>query len=235
MVGILVQLIISWLLVWWFERGNLNILGWKPNERRLIDFVLFLVIAALCSLSGFLLRMYVSEQRWRLNPEINSLIILEGSWFTLKSVLFEELIFRGALFYMLIKKIGASKAIIISSVAFGIYHWFSHELWGNPIQMAIEFVITGSMGLIFAYAYAKTGSLYVPIAIHLGWNLMQMVVFSGNTIGNQIFVEVLPRPIVTVSYFNFFVVMLFPMVSVLGINFILLRRYKEPSVNVNHL
>lgn len=226
MIGIIVQLAISWLVAWLFEKGNLNCLGLLPTKKRLADFGLFFIITAACSALVFLLQTLIAKQSWHLNPDISFLLILKGIWFVVKAVLFEELIFRGVLLYVLIKKIGATKAIVISAAAFGIYHWFSHELWGNPVQMAIEFFTSGAMGLVLAYGYAKTKSLYVPVAIHLGWNIVQMVVFSGNTIGEQVFIEVLPRPVVTVSYFSYFIMLLLPIVSCLVINWWMLKKYK---------
>lgn len=227
MIGIIVQLAISWLIVWLYEKGNLSCLGLMPTKKRLLDFTLFFFITAACAVSGFALKMLIAKQSWMLNPALNTVSILEGIWFTVKSVLFEELIFRGVLLYILMKKLRTTRAIIISAVAFGIYHWFSHELWGNPVQMAIEFVMTGIMGLALAYGYAKSYSLFIPIAIHFGWNIVQMVVFSGNTIGQQLFVEVLPRPVITISYFSFFVMLLLPVISCWLINGWLLRRYKQ--------
>ena len=222
MIGILVQLAVSWLLVWFFEKQNLSVLGLMPTRKRLIDFVLFFfVTAALCA-SGFFLKMVIARQQWQLNPEFNWHIIGSGTWFNIKSVLFEELIFRGALFYLLIKKVGATKAILISSAAFGVYHWFSHELFGNPQAMIMEFIITGAMGVVLAYGYAKTWSLYIPIAIHLGWGIVQQVIFSDGPIGQQLFVEIMPRPIVTVSYFSFFFMQLFPLVSTVVINYLMI-------------
>lgn len=226
MLGIVIQLAISWLVVWLFEKGNLNCLGLLPAKKRLADFGLFFIITAACSALGFLLQILIAKQSWQLNPDISFLLILKGIWFVVKAVLFEELIFRGVLLYVLIKKIGATKAIVISAAAFGIYHWFSHELWGNPVQMAIEFFTSGAMGLVLAYGYAKTKSLYVPVAIHFGWNIVQMVVFSGNTIGEQVFIEVRPRPVVTVSYFSYFIMLLLPIVSCLVINWWMLKKYK---------
>jgi len=227
MIGILVQLAISWLIIWWFEKGNLSFLGLMPTRKRLLDFALFFFIAAICGASGFLLKSLIAKQSWMLNPELGLLLILKGVWFTIKATLFEELIFRGVLLYILIKKLGTTWAIVVSAVAFGVYHWFSHELWGNPQQMAIEFLGTGLMGLVLAYGYAKSFSLYIPIAIHLGWGIIQMVVFTGNTIGNQLLVEVMPRPIVTISYFSYYFMQFFPLVSCLVINGWLLRKHKQ--------
>ncbi len=226
MIGIVVQLAISWLIILWFEKGNLSFLGLMPTKTRLRDFTLFFFVTAACCALGFLLKNLIAKQSWMLNPELDVWLIAKGVWFTVKATLFEELIFRGVLFYILIKKLGATWAIVISAVAFGIYHWFSHELWGNPQQMAIEFFATGALGLVLAYGYAKSFSLYIPIAIHFGWGIVQMVVFSGNTIGNQLLVEVMPRPVITISYFSYFTMLLLPLVSCLLINAWLLKRYK---------
>jgi len=215
MIGILIQLALSWLLVWIFDKSNLSVLGLMPTKERLQHFVIFLLTAAAFSFSGFGLKMWIAAQRWQLNPAWTYQLIADGVWFNIKSVLYEELIFRGALFYILIKKVGATKGIWISSTAFGMYHWFSQGSLGEPIPMLITFVVTGTMGLVLAFGYSKTQSLYVPIAIHFGWNVVQQVVFSNGPIGKRLFIEVLPQPEVTVSYFTFFFMQLFPLVGVL--------------------
>ena len=227
MLGILIQLLISWLIIWFFEKGNLGVLGFYPTKKRLLGFVLFFVVTALCCSSDFFMRMFFAKQQWQLNPKLTANLILTGVWWNIKSVLFEELIFRGVLLYILIKKLGQAKGIIISAIAFGIYHWFSHGVIGNPAQMAITFLITGTMGLVYAYGYAKTFSLYVPSAIHLGWNLTTSVIFSNSVIGDQLFTQVKPVPEVQVGYFIYLCIVLIPMLSALLINFFLLKRMKQ--------
>lgn len=224
MAGIIVQLAISWLLVWLFEKGNLGVLGIMPAKRRLADFGIFFLASSIFCSSDFFMRMYFADQRWVLNPDLSATLILTGLWWNIKSVLFEELIFRGVLLYILIKKLGVSRAIIISSVAFGIYHWFSQEAFGNPAQMAITFLITGLAGLLYAYGYAKTFSLYVPVALHLGWNLTRSVIFSDSIIGNQLFIPVKPIPNIEVSWFVFICILLIPMGSFLVINYLIIKR-----------
>ena len=227
MIGIIVQLALSWLIIWLFEKGNFSFLGLRPTKKRLRDFIIFLLVTALCSSSGFLLRMWLAKEQWELNPLVNARLVFEGIWWNIKSVMFEELIFRGVLFYILIKKLGAIKAIIISAVAFGIYHWFSFEVLGNMQQMTIVFLITGIAGLLYAYAYAKTFSLYIPIAIHFGWNFTRGFVFSEGNIGPGIFIPVKSQPLVTVSWFVYFCIAWLPILSMLLINFFLLRQKKQ--------
>ena len=227
MLGIIVQLLISWLIIWLFEKGSLQVLGFNPTKKRLIGFVIFFLVTALCCSSDFFMRMLFAKQQWELNPKLTANLILTGIWWIVKSVMFEELIFRGVLFYILIKKLGHSKAIIISATAFGIYHWFSQGSLGNPLQMAITFVTTDIMGLVFAYAYSKTFSLYYPIALHLGWNLTSSVIFSKSILGDQLFTQVKPVPEVQVGYFIFFCIMLIPLLSAYLINFLMLKKMQQ--------
>jgi membrane protease YdiL (CAAX protease family) len=227
MLGIIVQLIISWLIIWLFEKGNLNVLGFYPGKKRLAGFVLFFIVTSLCCSSDFFMRMLFAKQQWELNPKLTTNLILTGVWWNIKSVLFEELIFRGVLLYILIKKLGHAKAIVISAIAFGIYHWFSHEVIGNISQMIITFVVTGTMGLVYAYGYSKTFSLYIPIAIHLGWNLTSSVIFSKSILGDQLFTQVKPVPEVQVGYFIFFCIMVIPLLSTILINYLMLRRLDQ--------
>jgi hypothetical protein len=49
--------------------------------------------------------------------------------------------------------------------------------------------LRGIVGLSWAFAFAKTGSLYLPIGLHLGWNLFSIVVFSNGNFGQAILVK----------------------------------------------
>src|SRR5688572_30401822 len=212
MIGILVQLAISWLLVWFFEKKNLGVLGLFPTKVRFTDFLVFFLITALCCLSGFLLKIYFFKDHWVINPNLTPKLIAEGVWWNIKSVLYEELIFRGVLLYIAIKKLGEVKAIILSAVSFGIYHWFSFDAFGDAIMMVFIFLYTGVTGLVWAYAYAKSKSLVAPIAMHLGWGLIQQVLFSNGPIGEQLLIPGQPTIEVTVSYFTLYTVQFFPIV-----------------------
>lgn len=230
MPGIIVQLLISWLIIWLFEKGSLNVFGFYPTKKRLIGFALFFIITAICCSSDFFMRMLLAKQQWELNPKLTSNLILTGIWWNIKSVLFEELVFRGVLFYILIKKLGDKKAILISAIAFGIYHWFSQSGFGNIGQMTITFFITGTMGIVYAYAYSKTFSLYYPIAIHLGWNLTSSVIFSKSILGDQLLTQVKPVPEVQVGYFVFFCIVYIPLLSAIFINFFMLKKMQQQLI-----
>ena len=227
MIGIIVQLALSWLIIWLFERKNLAVLGFRPTKSRINHFIIFFLISAIICSTGFLMKMYFGNNRWHLNPDLTFNLVLSGIWWNIKSVLFEELIFRGVLLYILIKKLGPSKAIIISAIAFGIYHWFSFGVFGNPIQMVIVFFITGLMGLLLAYGYAKTFSLYVPVAIHFGWNLTQIFIFSSGPIGNGMLIPSGSGQFSTNSYFIFGIVTFLPLLMVLGVNWLVIQKFRQ--------
>ena len=188
MAGLLVELIISWLLLWIFFKKSLLVLGIAPTQSRLFNFLFGILTAAVCCTLYYLSFVFFTTNRWTLNHAFTGQKLLAGSWWTLNSVLYEELIFRGALLYILIKKLGARTACIISAICFGVYHWFTSGALGNPVQMTVIFIMTGIWGAMFAMAFAKTKSLYLPIGLHFGWNFMSTVIFSNGPLGNQLLI-----------------------------------------------
>ena len=189
MAGIIVELIISWLLLWFISKKHLSVLGFRPTKNRVTNLGVGLLIAASCCTIYQIMTTVFVDNNWTLNKQATGKGILESSRWALVSVLYEELIFRGALLYIAIKKLGVAKACILSAVCFGIYHWFTFNAFGNPFMMFITFLMTAIVGLSWAFAFAKTSSLYLPIGLHLGWNLFCMVVFSNGSSGQAIFVR----------------------------------------------
>ena len=227
MIQIIGLLAISWLIVWLLERKNLSVLGLTPNKERLkLIFILF-IVTAICCATTFLLKMYFAKEQYILNPKLTANLFFAGVWETLRGVLTEELLCRGVLLYILIIKIGAKWAIFISSVVFGLLHWLNNGIFGNIIQMTVIFAFTVGMGLLLAYSYAKTYSILIPTAIHFGWNLTQNFIFPERPEGNHIFVLAGTPPIVTVSYFVFFLLLLFPKVSAIGLDYLILKKQKQ--------
>ncbi|KUJ59637.1 hypothetical protein AR687_22155 [Flavobacteriaceae bacterium CRH] len=187
MIGLLIELAISWLLLWFLYKTDLSVLGFYPTKNRLYDFVFGFFVIALFCLLHFKIIALLTDHSFEINKNFTTIKFFKGAWWVLVSVLYEEFLFRGALLYILIKKTGINKACIISGIAFGIYHWFSYGAFGNPVQMLFVFFTTGIWGVAFAYAYAKTKSLYLPTGLHLGWNLINVVVYSRGPLGTQLF------------------------------------------------
>ena len=189
MIGILVAIAISWLLLYLIEKKNILALGFLPIDKRLKQFLIgFLITGILCALVQYL-ESYLKSSNWILNEKITNGIILKSFWWDFKSVLTEELIFRGALLYILIKKIGSKKSILISAIAFGIYHWFSYGVLGNIMAMVLVFIGTGLMGYAWAWAFSKTKSIMLPFGLHLGWNFIYNTIFSKGPLGELVLIS----------------------------------------------
>jgi membrane protease YdiL (CAAX protease family) len=189
MIGILVAIAISWLLLYLIEKKNILALGFLPISKRLKQFLIgFLITGILCVLVQYL-ESYLKSSTWILNKDITSEIIIKSFWWDFKSVLTEELIFRGALLYILIQKIGSRKSILISAIAFGIYHWFSYEVLGNLMAMILVFIGTGLMGYAWAWAFSKTKSIMLPFGLHLGWNFINNTIFSKGPLGELVLIS----------------------------------------------
>jgi membrane protease YdiL (CAAX protease family) len=79
----------------------------------------------------------------------------------------EEIVFRGALLGVLPRRVSPAPAVAISVGVFVLYHLPKWEsLLHGPY--AIHLVLAGTA---FAVAYLRTGSLWLGIGLHWGWNL----------------------------------------------------------------
>ena len=193
MIGLFIIAISSWIFLKFFKM-DFSALGFKPTKSRIIDFGIGFTVSALICFIYFSLLIWLLEVQIELNENYYLEDFVFGFWWTFRSVLLEELLFRGALLIIAIKFLGELRACILSSIIFGIYHWFSYDVFGSLMPMLHVFIITGVGGLMFAYAYAKTRSLYLPVALHFGWNLVTITVFSEGPIGEQFLITSGGRP-----------------------------------------
>lgn len=76
----------------------------------------------------------------------------------------EEIFFRGFMYPALKKKWGMAVSILVTSVIFSLLH--THIVGFLPIM---------ALGILLAYIYEKTGSLLVPVAIHMIHNVGMVV------------------------------------------------------------
>jgi membrane protease YdiL (CAAX protease family) len=173
--------------------------------------------------------MYFAKEVYTIAGSLTAKSILIETWYQFRTVFTEELICRGALLYILIKKAGQAKAIIITSVLFAVLHWINTGVWGDLEQMIVVFIFTFAMGLLLAYAYARTFSLLIPFAIHFGWNLTQNYIFPGSATGDHIFILMIPPPTVTISYLSFFTMQYLPKMLLLITGYLIVKSYRLPA------
>lgn len=191
MIGFFIVLILSWVVLRYVAHKPISALGVQPSKQRWLELTVAMLFMAAFAVINFTWQAHFKTISYQVNPDYGMGELLAGSLWVLRAVVFEELLFRGVLLYLLIKYLGVVKACVISAVSFGIYHWFSYEVFGERlILMAYVFLVTGAGGWMFAYAFAKTKSLYAPIGLHFGWNWVTAVVFSSGPIGSQWLVQV---------------------------------------------
>ncbi|MFF3753131.1 CPBP family intramembrane glutamic endopeptidase [Streptomyces sp. NPDC002018] len=91
----------------------------------------------------------------------------------------EELIFRGVVFRLLEEHAGTWGAMAASGLIFGLVHLVNPQatLWG-------AFAIGIEGGLLLAAAYAATRTLWLPIGLHLGWNMAVGGIFGTTVSGS---------------------------------------------------
>jgi hypothetical protein len=220
-------LVCSWALLWFFERSPLTVLGFMPTKKTWWVLLFLFFTAILTSTSTFLFRMHYLGERFQLNEQLSCTNLLLESWFQVRTVLTEELLCRGVLLYLLVKRMGETKAVVLTSMLFALLHWFNAGTPGHLLQMSLVFLFTFFMGLVLGFAFVKTRSLLAPFFIHFGWNYMQNFVFPESNTGLHLLAISTPAAEVTVSYLTFFILFFLPKITLIGLTFLVIKRYSQ--------
>lgn len=190
MVGLLVIIVISGVLLHFIEKKNIAVLGVIPNQKHIIQFLVGFLCIVCINIISIYIETQVKSIHWEMKP-MNYEDIYKAFTYHIRSALTEDLIFRGAILYILIHKIGAKKAILISAVSFGIYHVFSYEMsLDQMIPIAYVILITGCTGYVWAYTFEKTKSIALGLGFHLGFNIVMTFFYPSQPYGELLFTEV---------------------------------------------
>jgi membrane protease YdiL (CAAX protease family) len=99
----------------------------------------------------------------------------------MSGALAEELMFRGYPFQRLVEGIGATGAIVVFSVLFGVVHLT------NPGATVWGLINTVAIGILLATAYLRTRALWLPWGIHFAWNAVLGLVLGLPVSGLRLF------------------------------------------------
>jgi membrane protease YdiL (CAAX protease family) len=98
----------------------------------------------------------------------------------LSSGIFEELLFRGALFRIVEEVLGSWISLAVSSFVFGFMHLV------NPAGTVTGAVFVSiEAGVLLGAAYMVTRRLWMSIGFHMAWNYTQSGIFSGIVSGSD--------------------------------------------------
>jgi uncharacterized protein len=99
------------------------------------------------------------------------------------NVVTQEALVRSYMFQELWAKYGAWVATAVTTIIFVAIH-------AAPISRGTQGLIAGAnillASLLLSLAYVRTGQLWLPIGIHLGWNGLQGPVLGINVTGNDL-------------------------------------------------
>ncbi|NVK22626.1 MAG: CPBP family intramembrane metalloprotease [Kangiellaceae bacterium] len=190
MIGIIAIVAVSWLLLHFTVKKNLLALGMTPVPQRIAQFFIGILYMFTLLLLVVAADTWWYDFNWQKQESLSLGSLGQSIWYYFKAVLTEDLVFRGAILYILVKKLGFKIGIALSAVAFGIYHWFSFGLLHgeiNIVPLAYVFITTGLMGLAWAYTFVRTQSIIMALGMHLGWNQAQALFYPNQPYGELLY------------------------------------------------
>lgn len=179
----LAAVLASWFVLRTFERGRLEDIGmgWSGASLRHLSYGLAGGMVA--GLAALLLP--VGARLADLTPSPGETMAFTPGKFLFVTVVLlfgaagEELMFRGYAFQTLLRRFGPWWVIGPFGLLFAAAHL------GNQNVVPMGLFNTALWGVLFGYAFFRTGALWLPIGLHFGWNWM-LPLFGVNLSGFQL-------------------------------------------------
>lgn len=138
-----------------------------PHEVPLVYLLLPLLVLAQMALRTLVMFLHLPNWMRDTMQKLEQLPVLAFFVLCVSAPILEELLFRGLLLPGLLKNYGPRKAIVQSSLVFGVFHL-------NPVQI----VSACLLGLFLGWLYYRTQSLVACIVAHflnnaVAWGAMQ--------------------------------------------------------------
>jgi membrane protease YdiL (CAAX protease family) len=99
-------------------------------------------------------------------------VIAAGLLIVVAAPLSEEIFFRGFLFAGIRRSGGFILGAVISSGIWGMFHYTGSDSWPVILQLSI-------FGIVLAWLYERTGSIWPPIAVHAFNNAVAFTVLTS--------------------------------------------------------
>jgi membrane protease YdiL (CAAX protease family) len=96
------------------------------------------------------------------DPRLRTVLFVGGV--LIFGALGEEMLFRGYAFQVLVAHMGPYATVLPFGILFGLAH---HD---NLNASTLSLVNTSAWGILLGYAFLRSGDLWLPTGLHLGWN-----------------------------------------------------------------
>jgi len=142
--------------------------------------------------------------------------------------LFEEVVFRGILLKILLKKMGSTKkgitnAILISAAIFAAAHAI-HLIWQPPLTVLSDLIFPTAGGIFLGVIYLRTKTLIVPILLHGLLNLTTTIFWAITSYG--------PASVTETTLEGIVMIVLIAALPLIITAFVLLRKVKPEDIAV---
>lgn len=151
-------------------------LSWHPAAGR--HFTVGLLLGAGAAVFVVMLPVLLGRARFTASTEypFSAPGIFMVGVLLLLGALGEELIFRGYPFQLLAGRYGRAQILLPGAVLFAVAHG------GNPGSSHLALFNTFLWGVVLGYALFRAGDLWLPTALHFGWNFT-LPLFGANLSG----------------------------------------------------
>lgn len=108
------------------------------------------------------------------------------------TALVEEILARYLIFRLIEWRAGARVALAVTTLLFGLLHFAVASIVDEMPSALLHAVPATLTGLLFAGAYLLSRTMWLPIALHIGWNLATNAIFGPDVFGAHRLMTVTP-------------------------------------------
>ena len=92
----------------------------------------------------------------------------------------EEIVFRGFLLNTFLTRMKTWQAVTLDAILFTLIHY---PIWIYNGFQGVDFInpslSVAALSVIFAFSFIKTKNIFIPILIHMLWNLLLIILYIG--------------------------------------------------------
>ena len=163
----------------WKERGSNTSILQDIGFGLLSWIVSFPIVLFVGELFDFLIFVIFGPQQYEqvavhyLKMSLSSSFVFAIAFFTvvIAAPILEELLFRGFLLNFLKRYLGRMGAILLTSIAFSLFHFSMSQNLGNIPLVASLF----TLALFLGFIYERQRSLFASISLHMTFNIISVL------------------------------------------------------------